>query len=144
MVQTTKRCLRKVLGKAKLNYEELYTILKEIEAVVNSRPLCYIYDNAVLDDVITPSHMLMGRRLLSVAQDGADPENVEFSHDSISKRCLHITTSVHVHHCLKSYHATVDQLDFGHRDSVSTQPSANHLLFSIHEFERMHPKLYFD
>ena len=89
MVQTTKRCLRKILVKEKLNYEELLTVVREIEAVVNSRQLCCIYDNDSMDDVITPSHMMLGRRL-SIVPDSVYPENVDFSPESISKRCKHI------------------------------------------------------
>ena len=63
LVQSVKRCLRKTLGKSKLNYEELYTVIVEIESVLNSRPLCYIYDDEI-DDVITPSHLMHGRRIL--------------------------------------------------------------------------------
>lgn len=42
MVRTVKTSLRKVLGRARVNYEELETILQEVEAVVNSRPLTTI------------------------------------------------------------------------------------------------------
>ena len=36
MVKSTKRCLKKVVGFSKLNYEELLTVLTEIEAVLNN------------------------------------------------------------------------------------------------------------
>ena len=44
MVQLVKRILRKILGKQKLNYEELLTFAMEVESVINSRSLCYLYD----------------------------------------------------------------------------------------------------
>ena len=41
MVGSVKRCLRKVLGSAKLSYIELETLLCEVESTLNSRPLTY-------------------------------------------------------------------------------------------------------
>ena len=61
LIQSAKRCLRKCLGKTKLSYEELHTVLAEVECVLNSRPLCYIYSDSV-DKGITPSHLSLGRR----------------------------------------------------------------------------------
>ncbi|XP_028413913.1 uncharacterized protein LOC114536759 [Dendronephthya gigantea] len=39
MVRSVKRCLRKVLGNAKLNLDELSTVLVEVEGTLNARPL---------------------------------------------------------------------------------------------------------
>ncbi len=36
MIQSTKRCLRKIIGKSQLTYDELLTALTEIELVINS------------------------------------------------------------------------------------------------------------
>ena len=43
MVQTAKRCLRKILGNARLTQEELLTAVIEVEMIVNSRPLSYVH-----------------------------------------------------------------------------------------------------
>ena len=50
-----KRALRKTLGRAKLSYEEVETVLIEID----SRPLCYVHDND-LSETLTPSHLMFG------------------------------------------------------------------------------------
>ena len=52
----TKRALRKALGRNIWNHAELSTIIMEVEAVVNSRPLCYVDDDINSGKVITPSH----------------------------------------------------------------------------------------
>ena len=47
------QCLRKVLGRSKFSYEELLTILAEIEMVLNSTPLTYVtIDDS--DEPLTP------------------------------------------------------------------------------------------
>ena len=62
MVQLMKKCLRKLVGRAKLSYDELYTAVTEVEAILNSRPLTYV-SASDLDEPLTPSHLIMGKRL---------------------------------------------------------------------------------
>ena len=71
MVGTVKRCLKKVIEKARLDYSELQTILIEVESTVDSRPLIYVYDE-LESELLTPSHLLYGRRL-AVLPDKRDP-----------------------------------------------------------------------
>jgi len=42
MIRSTKRCLRKAIGRARLTYDELLTVVTEVEMVINSRPLTYV------------------------------------------------------------------------------------------------------
>ena len=47
LVNTIKRCLRKAVGRKHFNLEQLITVLAEIEAVPNSRPLrlTFVYED---------------------------------------------------------------------------------------------------
>ena len=62
-VKLVKKSLKKVTGNARLTYEELETILIEIEGVLNSRPLTYVYDE-LTESPLTPSCLVIGRRLI--------------------------------------------------------------------------------
>ena len=62
MNSTIKIALRKTSKNARLSYEELETVVAEIEAVINSRPLSYLHDEDILEP-LTPSHLMYGRRL---------------------------------------------------------------------------------
>ncbi|XP_048580427.1 uncharacterized protein LOC116614572 [Nematostella vectensis] len=76
MVGTVKRCLKKVLGNARLNCDEMQTTLVELEGTLNSRPLTYEYDE-VGAEMLTPSHLLFGRRLLNLPDELRDDEDEE-------------------------------------------------------------------
>ena len=62
MVGCVKRCLRKVLGNARLTFDELFTVLVEVEGTLNSRAITSEYDETS-KDVLTPCHLLFGRRV---------------------------------------------------------------------------------
>ena len=69
LVRSVKLCLTKSLRNAKLTFEELYTVLVEIEGVLNSRPLTYVFDE--MNEPLTPSQLSIGRRILSTSTDTA-------------------------------------------------------------------------
>ena len=94
MVRSTKRCLRKTIGRAKLTYDELLTAVTEVEMVINSRPLTYVSSDD-LQEPLTPSHFLTGRRTLSLPDSlcyGHDMEDdeVELTQDLLTKRMRHL------------------------------------------------------
>ena len=86
MIGTVKMCLKKVQGNAKLNYEELVTVLTEIECTLNTRPLTYQYDDLV--EALTPSHLFYGRRLSSLPEqvNNFSDENENEMQSNITKR----------------------------------------------------------
>ena len=58
LVGITKRSLRKDLGTAKVTRIELTTLITEIEAIVNSRPLTYVENEIDSGMSLTPAHFL--------------------------------------------------------------------------------------
>ena len=64
MVRTIKGVLKKVIGRSNLNYDELFTILTEVESIVNDRPITYVYDGVeAISYALSPSQLVYGRRL---------------------------------------------------------------------------------
>ena len=62
MVGSVKKCLRKVIGRSILRYDELNTLLIEVEGIVNSRPISYVYgDSEGVSYALTPAHLIYGR-----------------------------------------------------------------------------------
>ena len=94
MVRSTKRCLKKLIGRSHISLDELTTALAEIEAVLNSRPLSYV-SSEDLDEPVTPSHLIVGRRLLSLPDNLdylCDTDDVEFTLDKsqVTSRVRHL------------------------------------------------------
>ena len=85
-VKLVKRCLRKVLKTARLSYEELETVVVEIEGILNSRPLTYVYDE-ITEPPLTPSSLMFGRRLLDQARPGDSDSQTQ---DRLKRRALYI------------------------------------------------------
>lgn len=75
-VKSLKYHLKRVLGHQKLTYEEFTTLLCQIEACLNSRPLCTLTENPD-DTYLTPGHFLIGGSMLSRPQ--TDPDHMSLT-----------------------------------------------------------------
>lgn len=78
-IKSMKQHLKKVIGDSTLTFEELSTLLSQIEACLNSRPLCPTTSDPSDNSALTPGHFLIGDALL------APPENIT------------LPLSIHVH-----------------------------------------------
>ena len=95
MIKSTKRCLRKMVGSAKFTYDEMHTAIVEIEAIINSRPLTFLSSDD-LEEPLTPSHLLVGRRLLSLPDNlmylAPEHKDFEVTGESLQKRARHLNS----------------------------------------------------
>lgn len=66
-VKSVKFHLLRVLKDSKLTYEEFYSILVQVEGMLNSRPLYPLSSDPNDLQPLTPSHFLIGRPLVTVA-----------------------------------------------------------------------------
>lgn len=62
-VKTVKNHIKRVLQETPLTFEEFSTLLCQIEACVNSRPLSIIHDTPDSQMILTPAHFLSGESL---------------------------------------------------------------------------------
>lgn len=69
VVKSAKRHLNRVLYNTSLTYEELYTVLTQVESCLNSRPLMPLSDDPSDLTPLTPAHFLIGDNLAALPQE---------------------------------------------------------------------------
>ena len=127
MVRSTKRCLRKTIDRAHFSRDELLTAVVEIEGVINSRPLSYI-SSSDLEEPLTSSYLIVGRRLLSLPDNVDDPEDEDFEVDAshLQKRVKHLARVLN--HFWKRCRAEyLNELRESHHHSAKKTPDASHV-----------------
>ena len=91
MVQLMKRLLRKILGRARLDFEELTTVIAEVEGTINSRPLAYLNPEDFVEP-LTPAHLLIGRLILTLPSQEEFNEEDEYDASIVEKRARYLRT----------------------------------------------------
>uniref|UniRef100_A0A1X7TZ41 DUF5641 domain-containing protein n=1 Tax=Amphimedon queenslandica TaxID=400682 RepID=A0A1X7TZ41_AMPQE len=80
-----------MIGQSQLSYEKLLTTVSEAEMMINSHPLSCISIND-LEEPLTPSHMMIGRRLLSLpyVSCSEDTDTCQSTPSEINKTMKHL------------------------------------------------------
>ncbi|GBN57261.1 hypothetical protein AVEN_17343-1 [Araneus ventricosus] len=68
--------LKRTMGKQILNYEEFLTLIIQIEACLNSCPLCPISEGPSELSVLTPVHFIIGTALTTITEDNLLDEKI--------------------------------------------------------------------
>ena len=129
LVKSTKRCLKKMIGQAKLSLDEIQTVVVEVESIINSRPLSYL-SLSNLEEPLTPSRLMIGRRILNLPDDLGyliEPGDEEFTIDPshLCQRAQHINNTLN-HFWKRWRNEYLMELRESHRQSnhdPPTQPS---------------------
>lgn len=87
-MRSVKRSLKKSIGKSHLTYDQLATLLVEIEGIINSRPLTYLSDDQDgIKGSLCPSHLINGRRLTTAVND--EHFEIVSTHQSLIRKLKH-------------------------------------------------------
>lgn len=80
-VKSFKHHLHRVIGTRTQTYDEMHTVLCQIEAVLNSRPLCVLSSDSADPLPLTPAHFLIGGPLTALP----DISLTEFNTDRLNR-----------------------------------------------------------
>ena len=89
LVQSNRQILRKSLFRVTVTYEELLTVMIEIEGILNCRPITYVYNDA-FSEPLTPSDLIYAYRILS--KKSVNDQNLleQFSTSNLSKHMKYL------------------------------------------------------
>ena len=59
--------IRKTVGRSTLTFEEMRTLLVEIECTLNNRPLTYLYEIEGVSQPLTPADLIYGQQIVETA-----------------------------------------------------------------------------
>lgn len=80
-VKSLKYHFKRIVGDIALTYEELYTVITQIEAVLNSRPLCPLSSDISELNYLSPGHFLIGTQMTSypeIKYTNINPNRLKF------------------------------------------------------------------
>ncbi|XP_057656756.1 uncharacterized protein LOC130894159 [Diorhabda carinulata] len=78
-VRLTKYHLKRVLQNTLLTYENFYSLLVQIESIVNSRPLTPLSEDPDDSEVLTPGHFIIGAPLTFLPENSLDVKHSRLS-----------------------------------------------------------------
>lgn len=80
-IKSAKYHIYRIVGDTRLTFEEFSTVLAQIEAILNSRPLVKMSNDPSDLSILTPGHFLIGDSLTSFSE----PDITEIQHNKLSR-----------------------------------------------------------
>ena len=77
LIGLTKMSLKKVLGRSRVTLPVLQTLVVEVEAILNDRPLTHVSPDFDDAEPLTPAHLLHGHRIMSLPHEEVGEEDLE-------------------------------------------------------------------
>lgn len=68
-IKSFKYHIKRVVGDFKLNFQQFYTLVTQVEAILNSRPLIPLSIDPCDLQALTPGHILIGSELTAIPQE---------------------------------------------------------------------------
>lgn len=95
LIGITKTTLKKMLGRYLVTLDELLTLVVEVEALVNERPVTYTFTELQEPQPLTPSMLLYGRSLTvlphqNVSEDELNDPDYNVDQSTLDKRSKHL------------------------------------------------------
>ena len=69
--------LKKVLGRSRVTLSVLQTLVVEVEAILNDRPLTHVSPDFDDAEPLTPANLLHGHRIMSLPHEEVGEEDLE-------------------------------------------------------------------
>ena len=78
LVGLVKQGLRKGIGRKLLSWDKLITMITEVEAIINTCPLTYVYGHFLSGFTLTPAHFLTANLDTVIPFNIDDCEDVDY------------------------------------------------------------------
>ena len=123
LIGLTKKSLKKILGRSFITLSELQTLVVEIEAILNDRPLTYISSDIQDDTPLTPAHLLYGRRITSLPYqaNGDEIDDPTYGDDSELRRRNNLQATILERFWSRWRHEYLTSLREFHRSSGNNE-----------------------
>ncbi|XP_053381697.1 uncharacterized protein LOC128549195 [Mercenaria mercenaria] len=79
LVGLVKRSMRKTMGKKKLTFDQMLTVVKEVESIINSRPLVYVWEDLKSSIALIPSHFICLNPKTGIPETKDDEDDPDFN-----------------------------------------------------------------